>query len=202
MAVRRWLWWVVKPLVFFACLTPLALLLYWVQTGQTSANPLDDITDHTGDWTIRFIMITLAVTPLRRLTNWNSLNRFRRMFGLFAFFYGILHFTTYVWFDKQFDWSAVVEDIPKRPFITVGFTALVLMLPLTLTSTKKWIARLGGKRWNYLHRLIYVTGILAVLHYLWLVKLNIERPLAYGALLATLLGFRMWHAVRGRVVES
>lgn len=172
-------------------------LTFAALTDRLSANPIDDITELTGTWTLRFVMITLAVTPLRRLTGWASLIRFRRMFGLFAFFHGFLHFTTYVWLDQFFMWEDIVKDVAMRPFITAGFTGFVLMIPLALTSTRKWIIRLGGKRWQWLHRLIYVTGGAGVIHYLWLVKSDIQRPVAYGALLAVLLGVRAWHAFRG-----
>lgn len=180
-----------KVVTFVLCLVPLGSLIFRTVTDQLSANPLDDITDVTGTWTLRFVMITLAVTPLRHLTGWNSLIRFRRMVGLFAFFHGFLHFMTYVVFDHFFDVQEILADIPKRPFITIGFTGFVLMIPLAVTSTKKWIARLGGRRWQWLHRLIYVTGICGVVHYLWLVKADIQRPLIYGGILAILLGFRV-----------
>jgi sulfoxide reductase heme-binding subunit YedZ len=202
MSGRRWIWWIVKPLAFLGGLTPLLALIWWAESGQLSANPLDDITDQTGTWTLRFLMITLAITPLRRLTGWNSLIRFRRMSGLFAFSYGFLHFITYVWLDKFFDFAAIVMDIPQRPFITAGFTGLVLMLPLAITSTKKWIRRLGGKRWQMLHRLVYVTATAGVIHYLWLVKADTHRPVRYGILLAVLLGFRAWNALQPRLAAS
>jgi methionine sulfoxide reductase heme-binding subunit len=187
-------WWILKPVVFLACLGPMALLIWNAFNGGLSPNPIDDITDTTGDWTLRFLMITLSITPLRRITGWQSLIRFRRMLGLFAFFHGFLHFTTYVFLDHYFDFRTMVEDVIKRPYITVGFTGFVLMIPLAITSTKKWIGRLGGKRWQRIHRLIYVSATAGVIHYLWLVKLDIRRPLAYGAVLAGLLAFRLWHA--------
>jgi methionine sulfoxide reductase heme-binding subunit len=177
-------------------------------TGNLSANPLSDLTNETGVWTIRFICITLALTPLRRVTGWNALIRFRRMAGLFAFFYGTLHFLTYVIADRfaSLDfpdgivaWStvrnlarSVGEDIYKRPYITVGFTALMTMVPLAATSTAGMIRRLGGRRWNLLHRLVYATGVLAVIHYWWLVKSDISRPMAYGIVVGLLLGFRIY----------
>ena len=177
-------------------------------TGNLSANPLSDLTNETGVWTIRFICVTLALTPLRRLTGWNAVIRFRRMAGLFAFFYGTLHFLTYVIADRfaSLDfpdgivaWAtvrnlakSVGEDIYKRPYITVGFTALMTMVPLALTSTAGMIRRLGGRRWNLLHRLVYVTGVLAVIHYWWLVKSDITRPAAYGIVVGLLLGFRVY----------
>ncbi len=196
MASNRWKWWIGKPLVFLASLAPIVVLLYLGSTAQLSANPVDDITDGTGHWTLRFLMVTLAITPMRRLTGWNFLTRFRRMMGLFAFFYGILHFTTYIWLDQGLDWAGILVDLPKRPFITAGFTGLVLMLPLALTSTKGWIARLGGKRWQWLHRAIYISGVAAVAHYVWLVKLDRTYPYRYAMLLAVLLGIRAWYALK------
>jgi sulfoxide reductase heme-binding subunit YedZ len=211
--------WVLKPVVFLAALLP-ALYLVWALLpllGITAsgpdlgADPLKEITHETGDWTIRFICITLAITPLRRLTGWNAAIKFRRMAGLFAFFYGTLHFLIYaiadrfaslvdfpqgiVSLDTAHRWFlAVLDDITKRPYITVGFTALVLMLPLAITSTTGWIRRMGGKRWNTLHKLIYVTAVLAVIHYWWLVKADIRKPEMYAAIVAVLLGFRLWVA--------
>jgi sulfoxide reductase heme-binding subunit YedZ len=148
------------------------------------------ITHFTGDWTIRFIVITLAVSPLRKLLALPDLIRFRRMLGLFAFFYGTLHFLTYFWLDKFFSMPEIARDVIRRPFITAGFTGFVLMVPLALTSTKGWIRRLGGKRWQSLHRLIYLTAIAGVVHYYWLVKSDIRLPALYGALVAVLLGSR------------
>ncbi len=202
MAKGRWKWWIAKPVVFLACLTPLTLLLYWASTGQLSANPVSDITNGTGSWTLRFILITLAITPIRKITGWQSVTRFRRMTGLFAFFYGTLHFITYIWLDRGLDFHETITDIPKRPFITAGFTAFVLMAPLAVTSTRKWIGRLGGKRWQMLHRLIYITGMAAVVHYYWLVKLDTTNPIRYGMVLALLLGYRMWKWVSARREES
>ena len=200
--------WVVKPLVFVASLGPVAWLAWAAFTGNLSANPLSDLTLETGVWTIRFICITLALTPLRRLTGWNPFIRFRRMAGLFAFFYGSLHFLTYAIADRfaSLDFpdgivalstvrnlvKSIGEDIYKRPYITVGFTAFMLMVPLALTSTAGMIRRLGGRRWNQLHRLIYVTGIAAVVHYSWLVKADLSRPIIYGFVIGLLLGFRIW----------
>jgi sulfoxide reductase heme-binding subunit YedZ len=191
-------WWILKPIVFLACLGPITLLTWNAFHDGLSANPIDDITDTTGRWTLRFLIITLSITPMRRLTGWTSLTRFRRMLGLFAFFHGLLHFTTYVFLDHFFNFPIMIEDITMRPYITVGFTGLVLMIPLAVTSTKKWIRRLGGKRWQKLHRLVYVSAACGVIHYLWLVKLDIQRPAAYGALLALLLAFRAWQAAASR----
>jgi methionine sulfoxide reductase heme-binding subunit len=187
-------------------------------TGNLSANPLSDITNETGVWTLRFVCLTLAVTPARRLTGWNGVIRFRRMIGLFAFFYGTLHFLTYVIVDRfaSLDFpdgfialstvrnlaASVVEDIGKRPFITVGFTGWLTMLPLALTSTAGMIRRLGGRRWNLLHRLVYATGVAGVVHYWWLVKADVSRPRAYAVVVALLLGFRVWWASRRPVRVS
>jgi sulfoxide reductase heme-binding subunit YedZ len=183
-----------KLLVFLACLIPLARLGWKAYNGLLGANPIEVITHSTGDWTMIFLLITLAITPLRKLTNQLWLIRFRRMSGLYAFFYGVLHFTTYIWLDKFFDVHEMLADIAKRKFITVGFAAFVLMIPLAITSTAGWIRRLGGRRWNLLHRLIYLTAIGGVIHYLWLVKADIRKPLLYGFILAVLLGYRllMW----------
>jgi sulfoxide reductase heme-binding subunit YedZ len=180
-----------KPVVFLACLIPLALLGWKAYSDALGANPIEVITHATGDWTLRFLLITLAVTPIRKLTGQLWLIRYRRMFGLFAFFYGTLHFLTYIWLDKFFDLHEMLHDIAKRKFITVGFTGFVLLIPLALTSTKEWIRRLGGKRWQSLHRLIYFSAIAGVIHYWWLVKADIHKPLTYGAILAVLLGYRI-----------
>lgn len=155
------------------------------------ANPIEFITHATGDWTMRFLLITLAVTPLRKLLKQPWLVRYRRMFGLFAFFYGLLHFTTYIWLDKFFDLHEMLADIAKRRFITVGFLALVLMVPLALTSTTWSIRRLGGKRWQALHRLIYFSAIAGVIHYIWLVKADLTKPLQYAVILGVLLAYRL-----------
>jgi methionine sulfoxide reductase heme-binding subunit len=195
--MSRW----IKVVVFIACLVPLAWLL-WKFFGATpkdmstwgvglGANPIEKITHATGDWTIRFLLITLSITPLRKLLGVPALIKFRRMFGLFAFFYASLHFTTYIWLDKFFNLHEMLVDIAKRKFITVGFTAFVLLIPLALTSTAGWIRRLGGKRWQALHRLIYISAIAGVIHYLWLVKADIRKPLIYGAILAVLLSYRV-----------
>jgi sulfoxide reductase heme-binding subunit YedZ len=193
---------VVKPIVFLLSLLPLALLLLNAFNGNLSANPIDDITDETGTWTLRFLMITLAVTPLRNLTGWSTLTRLRRMFGLYAFFYGLLHFTTFVYLDKFFDLDEILADIPKRPFITVGFTAFILMIPLVVTSPNRVAKWIGGKKWRLLHRLVYVTAIGGVIHYLWLVKADQQRPLIYGGILTVLLGYRVWHYLRPRLSKA
>jgi methionine sulfoxide reductase heme-binding subunit len=186
----------VKPAVFVAALVP-ALLLAAAGLGvygSLGANPIDKITDVTGIWTLRFVLLTLAVTPLRRATGWNVLVRFRRMLGLFAFFYGLMHFSTWLVLDQFFAWEFILADIVKRPFITVGFLGFVLMIPLALTSTAGWIRRLGGRRWNWLHRLVYVTAIAGVVHYWWLVKVVTTSQIVYALILTALLGARVWFA--------
>src|SRR5687768_11535833 len=199
-----------KLLAFAAGLAPLIWLIWAAVTGNLSVNPLSDITLFTGDWTIRFICITLAITPLRRLTGWHSLIRFRRMAGLFAFFYGTTHFLIYVIADRfaGLDFpngivslttvrsliASVGEDIYKRPFITIGFAAWLCMVPLAATSTAGMIRRLGGRRWQALHRLVYVTAIAGVIHYWWLVKSDIRPPLRYAIIVGLLLGARVAYA--------
>jgi methionine sulfoxide reductase heme-binding subunit len=206
---RRW----VKPLVWVLCLAP-AIWLAWrmceifgfLQPGaldeflgaQIIANPLDYITHLTGDWTIRFLVFTLAVTPLRKLLHLPDLIRFRRMLGLFAFFYGCCHFLTWLWLDKLFNLQEMLKDVAKRPFITAGFTALVAMLPLAVTSTAGWIRRMGGRRWRSLHRLVYFSALAGVVHYYWLVKSDHRLPIFYGALVGVLLLYRLivWMAAQ------
>jgi sulfoxide reductase heme-binding subunit YedZ len=184
----------VKPAVFLVSIVPLGLLASGAATGGLGANPVEAITHGTGDWTLRFLLLTLAVTPLRALTGWNVLVRFRRMLGLFAFFYGCLHLLTYVWLDKFFSWPEIARDIPRRPFITAGFTAFIVLVPLAVTSTAGMIRRLGGRNWQRLHRLIYLSAIAAVVHYWWLVKADVSRPRRYAFALAMLLVARMYVA--------
>jgi sulfoxide reductase heme-binding subunit YedZ len=178
--------------VFSACLTPLAMLAWDTITDQLGANPIEAITRQTGTWTLRFLLISLAVTPARRLAGWNSVIRFRRMLGLFAFFYASLHFLTYIWLDQFFVVEDIAKDVIERPFITVGFLGFAMLIPLAVTSTAKMIKRLGGKRWQLLHRLVYASAVAGVVHYLWLVKADVQLPLIYGSLLAVLLGYRLW----------
>lgn len=182
---------IAKPILFVAALVPLALLVFKVLTGRTSANPAEDILLTTGIWAFRFLLVTLAVTPFRRITGWNRVIQFRRMFGLFAFFYATVHLLSYLAFDRLFEFDKILEDIAKRPFITAGMTAFALMVPLALTSTKGWIRRLG-RRWQMLHRLVYASGIAAALHFIWKVKVVVGEPVYYAMILATLLGFRIW----------
>lgn len=181
----------VKVVVFLACLIPLGVLAWGAYTQNLGANPIEKITHATGDWTLRFLLITLSITPLRKVLGIPWLIKFRRMFGLYAFFYGSLHFLTYIWLDKFFNVHEMLADIAKRKFITVGLTAFVLLIPLAVTSTAGWIRRLGGKRWQALHRLIYFSAIGGVIHYLWLVKADIREPLVYGAILCVLLSYRV-----------
>jgi methionine sulfoxide reductase heme-binding subunit len=184
--------WVFKPSVWLLCLAPFALLVYDGFTDNLTANPIEKITNTTGIWTLRFIVATLAITPLRWLTGINQLINYRRLLGLFAFFYGCLHFTTFFLFDHQFDIAGMWQDVLKRPYITAGFVAFVLMIPLAITSTTGWIRRMGGKNWNLLHKAIYITALAAVLHYFWKVKLDATNPVYYGLVVAALLGFRAW----------
>jgi sulfoxide reductase heme-binding subunit YedZ len=180
-----------KITVFALCLIPAMLLAWRALHGDLSANPIEFITHWTGDWTIRFLCITLAITPLRKLLRLPEVIRFRRMLGLFAFFYASLHFLTWFVLDKFFDWNEILKDVVKRPFITAGFTAFVVLIPLAATSTAGWIRRLGGKRWQMLHRLIYVSACAGVVHYYWLVKSDIRLPLLYGAIVTVLLAYRL-----------
>jgi sulfoxide reductase heme-binding subunit YedZ len=180
-----------KLVVFASCLVPLSKLAWRALHQDLTANPIEYITHQTGDWTLIFVVITLAVTPVRKLLRMPELIRFRRMLGLFAFFYGLLHFSTWIGLDKFFDWTEMLHDVRKRPFITAGFTGFALMIPLAVTSTAGWIRRLGGKRWLALHRLIYVTAIAGVVHYYWLVKSDVRKPLFYGALVGLLLALRV-----------
>jgi methionine sulfoxide reductase heme-binding subunit len=180
-----------KIAIFLGALIPLGRLVWKYFHDGLGANPIEFITHSTGDWTLIFILITLSVTPARQITKQYWLVGVRRMVGLFAFFYGTLHFTTYIWLDQSFDVHGILKDIVKRPFITVGFAAFLLMIPLALTSTAWSIRRLGGKNWQRLHRLIYFTAILGVIHYLWLVKADRSKPLEYGTLLSVLLLYRV-----------
>lgn len=180
-----------KPLVFAASLIPLSNLVYKGFTANLGANPIEVITRSTGLWTLIFLLITLSITPLRKLTRTPSLIQFRRMIGLFSFFYGSLHLMTFLWLDKFFDLHEIIADVYKRPFITAGFTAFVLMVPLALTSTRKMIQRLGGKRWNRLHKLIYFSAAAGAIHFYWLVKKDVTEPVQYGTVLAALLGYRV-----------
>jgi methionine sulfoxide reductase heme-binding subunit len=201
--------WVFKPIVWIACLTPLAYLIYSLYQ-DLGVNPIETFTNFTGIWTLRFIMITLAITPARWLTGINQLVNYRRLIGLFAFFYGSIHFTTYVVTTffiggfSNFDASGLAADLTTRPYIIAGFTAFVLMIPLAVTSTAGWIRRLGGRKWNWLHRLIYITAMAAVLHYYWKVSVKLVpvNPRNYGILVAMLLAFRVWRYFAKRAASE
>jgi sulfoxide reductase heme-binding subunit YedZ len=182
---------ILKPIIFLAALIPLALLGIDALRGDLGANPIETITHQTGLWTLILLLSTLAITPLRRLTGIQWLIQYRRMIGLFAFFYGFLHFMTYVWLDQFFDIHSMIKDVYKRPFITMGVTAFTLLIPLAITSTKGWIRRLG-KRWQLLHRLVYVSATAGVIHFLWLVKKDIREPLIYATILGGLFAIRLW----------
>jgi|SRR5665213_454538 len=193
--LSRW----TKVLLFLLCLLPLADLLRHGFEQDMTANPIEFITHYTGNWTLRLLLITLAITPLRALLHQPQLVRFRRMLGLFAFFYGLLHLTTWIWLDKEFDVAAMWDDVVKRRFITVGMLGLLLMVPLAVTSTAGWVRRLGFKRWQWLHRLIYVSAAAGVVHYYWLVKSDIRLPLMYGAILTVLLLYRLGAWMKDRI---
>ena len=193
-----------KVPIFLFCLAPFGVLVWRALTANLGANPVEFIQHATGDWTLRFLVFTLSITPLRKLLKLPELIRFRRMLGLFAFFYACLHFLTYLGPDQSFDLAAIWRDVAKRPFITVGFTAFVLLIPLAITSTAGWIRRLGGRRWQMLHRAIYISAICGVIHYYWLVKSAVLRPLTYAAIVAVLLLWRLgdWLIRRGRDVRT
>lgn len=193
-----------KVVVFLLALGPAAVLVWKGFHDLLGANPVDVITRTTGRWTLTFLLITLGITPARKLLGLPWLIRFRRMLGLFAFFYGTLHLMTYVWLDKFFNVQDMLHDIAKRRFITAGMTAWALLLPLALTSTAGWIRRLGGKRWQKLHRLIYFSATAGVIHFIWLIKADLRRPLTYGAVLAVLLAFRIaaWAVGKARSRSS
>lgn len=196
-----------KALVFAAALLPVARLIWLGFMDQLGANPIEFITRSTGTWTLVFLCITLTVTPLRKISGWNVLLRLRRMLGLFAFFYALLHFATYIWLDQWFDLAAVWKDVFKRPFITAGFAAFLLLWPLALTSTNAMVKRLGGKRWQALHRLVYAIVVLGVLHYWWhkAGKHDLLQPAIYAGIVAILLGYRLlqyWRTINKRNINS
>ena len=188
-------WAALKWLVFLIALIPLAKLAWLGLHDGLGANPIEKITRTTGYWTLNFLLITLAATPLRALTGWNWPIRWRRMLGLFAFFYACLHFLTYLVLDQFFDWPAIIKDIAKRPYITLGFPAFVLLIPLAITSTRKMVQRLGGRRWKMLHSLVYPISMAGVVHFWWLVKKDLTEPAQFAVALALLLGFRLIKAV-------
>ena len=189
-----------KALVFAAGLTPFGWLVFRALTARLGVNPVEDLELTTGIWALRFLVLTLAVTPVRRLSGWNRVIQYRRMLGLFAFFYVCVHFLVYITIDQFFALDFIVKDVVKRPFITMGFTAFVLMIPLAITSTKGWIRRLG-RRWLVLHRLIYVSAVCAAVHYLWKVKVMIGSPVYYACVIGALLAFRVvWQLSRAKSV--
>ena len=190
----------IKVIVFLLCLIPLARLGWGIWNDTLGANPIEFVIRALGDWALRFVLITLAVTPLRKLTGWTWLMTLRRMLGLYAFFYATLHLSTYIWVDQFFDWIAIAKDIIKRPFITVGMLTYTLLVPLAITSNNAMIRRMGGKRWQFLHRAIYIIGALGALHFWWMVKLNVTQPAIYAAVLSVLLGLRLlWLRQRQRL---
>ncbi len=194
----------IKVVLFVAALLPLVRLIAFAALDKLGANPVEFITRNTGDWTLYFLCLTLAVTPLRRLTNWNWLIKLRRMLGLYAFFYVLLHFTTFFWFDHFFDLNEMWRDVLKRPFITVGFIAFVLLIPLAVTSTNGMVRRLGGKRWQWLHRLVYVVACLGILHFWWMKagKHDFAQPILFGSIFAVLLLARvLWSVTKGRAAK-
>jgi sulfoxide reductase heme-binding subunit YedZ len=182
----------VKPALFLLCLMPFAVLIYSALTDNLGVNPVETLTHETGEWALRFLLFTLCITPLRRLTHANWLIKLRRMLGLFAFFYAVLHFITYVWLDQFFDWQEILIDIPKRPFITIGFVSLVLLIPLAITSTNAMQRRLK-KKWLMLHKLIYVIPMLVVIHFIWSLKADYSEPLFYTFIFLVLMSMRAVH---------
>jgi methionine sulfoxide reductase heme-binding subunit len=197
MGFARLIKWIKIP-VFLLCLVPLANLVWKGVQHDLTANPIEFIRNSTGFWTLVFLCITLSITPLRRLVHRNELIRFRRMLGLFAFFYSLLHFITYIWFEQSFDFQGTMQDVYMRPFITMGFIAFVLMIPLALTSTSGMVRRLGGKRWQWLHSLIYVSAIAGAIHFYWKVKSDVTVPVRFAVIVAILLGYRVVAAAMKR----
>jgi sulfoxide reductase heme-binding subunit YedZ len=190
---------VVKSIIWVACLAPLFRLVWKGLAGRLGANPIEFITLSTGTWTLVCLLTTLAITPLRRLTGQSWLIRLRRLVGLFAFFYGTLHFITYIWLDKFFDVPDMIKDVMKRPFITAGFLAFLLLIPLAATSTAGAIRWMGGRKWQLLHRLIYISGVSAVVHFWWKVKADVREPAIYAAVLAVLLGIRLVFRIHAKL---
>ena len=188
----------IKSVIFLLALIPLARLGFGAYLDTLGANPIEKITRITGYWTLTFLLISLTLTPLRRMLGWLWLIRLRRMLSLFAFFYACLHFLTYLVLDQFFDWDTIIKDIIKRPYITVGFAAFLLMIPMAVTSTDAMIRRLGGKRWRSLHRLVYGCAVGGVVHYWWLVKKDLTNPITFAVCLGLLLGIRLLYWLRGR----
>lgn len=188
----------IKPVLFILLLVPLALLAYRFYSEGFGANPIETINRYTGDWALRILLMTLSFSPLIRITRWNNIIQYRRMFGLFAFFYVCVHLTSYIVLDQFFDFSEIIDDVIKRPFITAGFSAFILLIPLAVTSTKKMVERLQY-RWIQLHRLVYVIAILAVLHFWWMVKIDTREPMIYAIILAVLLGIRLFFYLKRKI---
>jgi len=191
-ATLRWL----KSLLFVICLLPVANLAYGVLTSSISGDPVETMTEVTGQWGLRFLLLTLSITPLRKILKLADLVKFRRMLGLFAFFYAFCHLNVYIVFDQFFDWPEIWRDTVEKKFVFAGMLAIILMIPLAITSTNGWIKRLGGKRWQRLHRLVYIIAIAAVVHFIWLVKADLTQPLIYTLILIFLLGFRLFQKFR------
>lgn len=185
-----------KVSLFLICLLPLAFYLQRLYVDELGANPIEALTRGLGTWALNFLLITLMVTPFRRFSGWTWLIRLRRMLGLYCFFYAVLHLVTYLWLDQFFDWTAITKDIFKRPFISVGMITFALLLPLAITSNSFAIRRLGGRRWQEVHRTIYAIGLLAVLHYSWMVKADIAGPVWYAVVLVILLGLRVYWSLK------
>ena len=190
----------VKALLWLACLSPALHLLYLFHTDGLGTNPIEKITHETGSWALNLLLVTLSINPLRKITGWAALIKVRRLLGLFAFFYGLLHLFTYLWLDQFFEWPEIVKDVGKRPFIFAGVAAFLLMAPLAATSTAWAIRKLGGRNWQRLHRLVYLSAIAGVVHYWWLVKSDVSHPLQYAIWLGGLLGLRavLWARDRQR----
>ncbi|MFK7814753.1 MAG: sulfite oxidase heme-binding subunit YedZ [Gammaproteobacteria bacterium] len=188
----------IKPVLFILLLVPLAMLAYSFYSEGFGANPIETINRYTGDWALRILLLTLVFSPLIRITRWNNIIQYRRMVGLFAFFYVCMHLTSYIVLDQFFDFSAVIDDVFKRPFITAGFSAFILLIPLAVTSTNKMVERLQY-RWIQLHRLVYFIAMLAVLHFWWMVKVDTREPMIYAIILAVLLGFRLVYYLKRKI---
>ena len=188
----------IKPVLFLLLLAPLAMLAYRFYSEGFGANPIETINRFTGDWALRILLLTLAISPLIRITRWNNIIQYRRMVGLFAFFYVCVHLTSYIVLDQFFDFNAIIDDVFKRPFITAGFSSFILLIPLAITSTNKMVERLQY-RWIQLHRLVYLIAMLAVLHFWWMVKVDTREPMVYAIILAVLLGFRLVYFIKRTV---
>lgn len=188
----------IKPVLFILLLLPLAILAYRFYSDGFGANPIETINRYTGDWALRILLSTLAFSPLIRITRWNNIIQYRRMFGLFAFFYVCVHLTSYIVLDQFFDFGEIIDDVFKRPFITAGFSAFILLIPLAVTSTNKMVERLQF-RWIQLHRIVYFVAMLAVLHFWWMVKIDTREPMIYATILAILLGYRLFFYIRRKI---